>query len=146
MNNMRRSLGSVIVGFVAGAVVIMAVEAVSQAIYPLPPGVDPKNPEALRAYMAVVPTGALLLVLLAWALGAFAGGLVASRLAGRAPLGHALAAASILLAGGIVNMLMIPHPAWFWVAGIAVFFPAAYLGARLLGNRREGSGVRAPVA
>jgi len=34
------------------------------------------------------------------------------------------------LVGAVVNMLMIPHPVGFWVAGVASLLPAAYLGAK----------------
>ena len=52
-------------------------------------------------------------------------------MAHRSPIPHGLVLGVLFLAGGIVNMLLLPHPVWFWVLGVAVFLPSAYLGAKL---------------
>jgi predicted MFS family arabinose efflux permease len=88
--------------------------------------------------MADVPAGALLLVLLARGVGTFAGGWLAARLAPRAPLSHAMIVGLILLAAGVMNMVMLPHPLWFWFPGVALFLPAAYAGAKLAAPGRAG--------
>ncbi len=131
MRSVVRTVLAVVAGSVVAGVVVAIIESFGHVIYPPPPGLDPSDREALRAAMENAPAGALVLVLIAWAGGTLAGGWVAARLAARSPLAHGLVVGAILLGGGLFNMIMIPHPAWFSVAGLLVFLPAAYLGVRL---------------
>ncbi len=118
-------------GLIVGSVLIAAIETISSLVCPLPPGLDPNDYEALRKHVDQLPVGAFLFVLAAWAVGSFAGGWVASRLAGRAALVHGLMVTSLFLAAGLMNLLMIPHPVWMWIGGIVVLAGGGYLGARL---------------
>ncbi len=133
---MGRSILAVIAGLVLGVVLIFVVESAGHFVYPLPADLDMTNPEALKNLMANAPVGALLFVILAWAVGSFGGGWLATRLAQKSHVMHALIVGGLLMAAGIMNMLMIPHPVWFWVLGLAVYLPAAYAGA-LLGQKRQ---------
>ena len=36
----------------------------------------------------------------------------------------------IFLAGGIANMLMIPHPIWVWIVALPAFLVCGYAGGR----------------
>ena len=87
--------------------------------------------------MQDIPAGALWFVLLAWALGSFAGGWLATLLAKHRSRMHALIVGGVLLLAGVVNMLMLPHPTWFRIVGVLLFLPAACLGASLV--RREAA-------
>lgn len=131
MGKVLRSIFAVIGGMVISTFLILAVEAVGMMIFPPPPGTDMTNPEVVKALMANAPAGVLLFVLLGWILGTFAGAWAAARIARRAPLAHGMVIGALGLAGAVANMLRIPHPAWFWVLGVAVFLPAAWLGARI---------------
>src|SRR5256885_4909640 len=44
-----------------------------RSLYPLPPGVDPKNPESLARAMRSVPAAALVVVVIGWIAGALLG-------------------------------------------------------------------------
>jgi hypothetical protein len=134
-----------LLGALATVAIIMAVEGLSAKLFPLPLGVDPRNPESLKAVMAHMPAGALLLVAAGWFLGTFAGAWVAARIAGRAPLVHGLILGVLFLAGAIANLLAIPHPVWFWVLSVALFLPAAYLGAKLATGRPGQGSSLAPA-
>jgi hypothetical protein len=130
---MRFFRGSVIpvwVGIVVAGLAITIVEFLGSKVYP-PLGMNPEDPASVRAAMALMPPGALLFVLLGWIVGTFAGAWVTARMVYRSPITHGLVLGAIFLAGSIVNMLLIPHPVWFWVLGVAVFLPSAYLGAKL---------------
>ena len=83
--------------------------------------------------MARLPLGALIAVLVAWALGSVTGGWVAAKLAAEARVAHAMVVGVVLVVCGVATMLMIPHPVWFWVAGIVVPLACALLGARVAG-------------
>jgi hypothetical protein len=128
---MGRSILAVLMGVVVGGLLVAAVEFVSHLIYPPPPGLNHSDVDALKGAMATAPAGALLLVLLAWALSSLGGGWLAASVARRSHTLHALIVGAILMAMGILNMLVIPHPPWFWLAALVLFLPAAYLGARL---------------
>lgn len=126
-----RSVLAFLVGAVVAGVLIAVVEAVSSAVYPLPPGLDIHDREAMRQHVDTLPIGAFLFVLVAWAVGSFAGSWVAARLATRARLGHGLAVGALFLLAGVLTMLSIPHPWWMWVGGILALAGCSYLGARL---------------
>jgi hypothetical protein len=85
--------------------------------------------------MAALPRAALLLVLVGWALGTFAGAYVAGRLARRVPIAHGLVVGVLFLAAGVANMLMLPHPIWMWMAGVAAFLAGGYGGGRLAARK-----------
>ncbi len=79
---------------------------------------------------------------LAWeAVGMLAAGYVTARLAPRAPAGHAIAVGAVqalMTAGAMVVM----HdggslPLWFWIGGIALMAPAAWLGGTLGARSRR---------
>jgi hypothetical protein len=131
MSPMGRSILAVLLGVVVGGLLIATVEFVSHLIYPPQPDLDPAGIEALKAAIANDPVGALLFILLAWALGSLGGGWIAASIARRSHTRHALIVGAILMVMGILNMVMIPHPLWFWLAALVLFLPASYLGAKL---------------
>ena len=135
MRAVIRSVLTVLAGAIVAGILIALVEAIGHLVYPPPPGVDPWDRESLRTAMESIPVGALVAVLLAWGVGTFAGSWLAARIAGRAGLAHGMVVGLLMLAAGVANMLMIPHPLWFWGAGVAVFPLTAWLGGRMVGDR-----------
>jgi hypothetical protein len=135
---MGRNILAVVAGFILANLVIVGVEMVSSLIYRPPPGFNPRDPEAMRELMAVMPAGAWLMVALAWFLGTAVGAAVAVRIGRQAPAALAVVIGSLLLAAGVANMLMLPHPGWFVPAGLAMFPLGAYVGL-LIGRRRQSA-------
>jgi hypothetical protein len=133
MNPVVRSILAVVVGVLVAFVLIWVVQLIGIKVYPPPPGLDPADRESLKAMVAQMPLGALLFVLLAYAAGSVAGGWAAARLAPRAGLLHAMLVGVLLLGVGIMNLLTIPHPGWFWVASCAIYPIGAWSGARSAG-------------
>lgn len=131
---MGRTILAVIVGVLLAGIVVGIVQSVGHAVYPLPEGLDPENPDDLKAAMleGKIKTGAMLFVILAWGTGSFCGGLVAQLIAQQKKLIPALVVGGIMLCPGIAMMVMIPSPLWFWIAGIMVFVPSALLGGWLV--------------
>jgi len=128
---MIRSILGVVVGIVAAVIVVGVLEAAGHWIFPPPPGIDLSDPEQLKTIMDKIPPVALVAVLVAWGAGSLAGGFTAAAIARRAHVVHALIVGGIQCAFGIITMLMIPHPLWFWFAAIAIVVPASYVGALL---------------
>ncbi|QPQ54236.1 hypothetical protein IC614_07640 [Allosphingosinicella flava] len=121
--------GAVVAGVIIAFLCIFGLEAVSHSLFPLPAGIDVSDPAQLAGMMDKIPTGAKVAVVAGWFVGALAGAWVACRIAGRALAGWIVA---ILVAvSGVATMLMIPHPAWMWAAGILLPPLAAYIAQRL---------------
>jgi hypothetical protein len=134
MRSVLKSIGAVAAGFVVASIVMMIIESINgRVLYPelgkAAEGMTDR--EKVRALMASAPVGALLVVIVAWALGGVAGGWTTARLSPRAGLAHALVLGSLLTLAGVANNLMIPPPSWFWIASLFVMIPAARLGANL---------------
>jgi hypothetical protein len=120
-----RKVLAVIAAMVAGSLAITLVEAVAHRFVPLGP-VDPRSHVPLNP-----PTMPLMLtVIVGWAAGAFVAGFVATKIA-RAGYGPAAVAGLILMGAGLMMVLMIPSPAWFWIVGLGQFVPMALAGFRI---------------
>jgi hypothetical protein len=80
------------------------------------------------------------MILLAYAAGSFAGGLVASLIAGIQQPKAAVIVGSILLVAGIMNIVSIPgHPLWFIIVGCLLYIPFSYLGYLSVQKRLKAS-------
>ena len=133
---MIRNILAVLIGVVAGSAFNMAIVTVSQAMYPLPEGVDPNDFDAFRAHVEAngLPTGALILVLAAHAGGSLVSGLVCGLIAMRSWYVAAIGLGLLWTCGGIAMLMMLPAPTWFAVADVALYVPAALLGVMLGGT------------
>lgn len=138
MSPVVRSILAVIVGMLVAFVVIVLFEAVGVRLYPPPPGFNPADRESLKAMVTAMPLAAKLCVLLAYAAGSVAGGWVAARIAPRARMMHAMIVAALLFGAGLMNLMTIPHPPWFWVASSAIYWLGAWSGASAAGARPRG--------
>lgn len=141
MNPVVRSILAVIGGMLVAFVVIAVIEAIGMRLYPPPPGLDPTDRESLKMLVASMPLAAKLCMLVAYAMGSVAGGWVAARFAPHARMMHAMIVAALLFGAGLMNLMTIPHPAWFWVASSAIYWLGAWSGAQA-----AGMGTRAAVA
>jgi len=127
---MLRSILAVIVGSVLATVLIMGVQMIGHIFFP-PPTDYASNPEVLDEYIQSAPPLALACPLISYLIGAFCGGWLAAFLSTCRKMMVALMVGIILLALGIWNLAMVPHPAWFTVLTVVIFLPAAYGGARM---------------
>lgn len=127
-----RKIIAVVIGIVVGSVFNMAVVTSSHAVFPLPAGVDPNDFEEFKAHVEAhgLPTGALILVIIAHAGGSFVSGFVCGLIARRPWHAAAIGLGLLWTCGGAAMLFMLPAPAWFAVADIALYIPAAVLGVR----------------
>jgi hypothetical protein len=135
MRTVLRSVLGTLLAFVVASAVMMAVETANgKVFYPelgkAAQGVTDR--EVVRQLMASAPVGALLVVLVGWAVGTLIGGWIAARIASRAPGGHAIVFGGIIALAGVANNLALPPPPWFWVAGLVVPIAAGFAVARMV--------------
>ena len=110
---MRRNALAYLAGILASFVMVALVEALGHLVYPPPADIDIRNPQELAELIAGLPIGAILFVAVAWLVGAFIGSLVAGRIGSLKPVYFSSVVSGIILAGGITQLMIIPHPTWF---------------------------------
>ena len=109
----KRNFG-VTIGIVTGLIANMLMLQVGMTIYPPPADLDTNDAEAMTSFIASMPRGQLLFTYAAHisqaGFGAVAGCLSNRQTASRTGM----------LVGGItaifcmMNLMMVPHPVWFW--------------------------------
>ncbi|MBL7765168.1 MAG: hypothetical protein JNJ58_03670 [Chitinophagaceae bacterium] len=120
-----------VLGIVAGVIVsfcvISLVESLSAKLYPmktLTPSI-----EQIIAEMKTLPLAAYLLVLGGYVLSSFFGGYTAARIASaERKIIAALTVGFVLLLGGIVLFITLPHPLWMSILSSISFLFFAWLG------------------
>ena len=133
---MGRAILGVLAGLATMFLVIMGIEYAGHMVYPPPPGLNPMVTEDLSAIMAVQPVAAKAFVVMAWVVGAFAGGWVAAKISRKYPRAAAVIVALMVVAGVVGMILQLPdHPRWMAALGLLLPIPAALLGAKLAGPR-----------
>ena len=128
---MSRKILAVVFGIVIALVLIIAIEALSHAVYPVPEGLDLTNQEALQAYIMDLPIAALLFVLAAWLVATLVGGLLACFIAKESPLVYSAIIGGLVLLGTSINLMSIPHPRWFSITSVVAIIATIFLSGRL---------------
>ncbi len=107
---------------------VWVVEMAGHAVYPIPATLDFSDEAAARAYISTLPLGAFLFVGGAWFIGALGGTFAACKIGRAKPAVYALVVGGFVLAATAANLVMIPHPVWFSIAGIVGIIIATWLG------------------
>lgn len=129
---MWRKILGVVLGLSAAITLIAILQAVGHKIWPLPEGLDVRDKAALIEALKQAPAGALLWVALTWFAGTLFGTYLSLRVARDAWTSWpAITVEAVLLAAGVMNLLALPHPGWFWVVGLLSFPLGAFSGIRL---------------
>lgn len=134
MNMILRNVLAVIAGLIAGSIVNMGLITLGTNLVP-PPGVDPSNPESIKASIHLFEAKHFISPFVGHAAGTLVGALVASLVGGSRRLMLALIVGSFFLLGGIAASFMIPAPAWFIAADLLLaYIPMAWLGWKIAGR------------
>ncbi len=128
---MLRNILGLFVGVILGFVAIAAVESLGHVIFAPPEGFDPTDPQGIKAYAATAPFGAMVFVVVAWAVGSFTGGFTGSLVAKNSKMLWGIIIGSIMLGASLLNLFSIPHPLWMKISVLFVFIPPAMAGAFL---------------
>ena len=140
MAKFLRILLAVVLGFVIGSVVNMALIMLSGKVIPPPTGADVTTMEGLKASLHLFEPKHFIFPFLAHAIGTFVGALVAGFLAPGRSVVPAYVVGGLFLLGGIASAFMLPAPAWFIAVDLLLaYLPAAWLG-QVLAKRISRSG------
>lgn len=133
-----------ILGIVGGLVLAFAIVFATDYLFHLlsPTAARPEasDAEAMRTYVASQPPATLIALVAGWALAAFAGAALATRIANRGTWpGWVVTGLFLLATSG--NFLMVPHPGWMMALAVALIVASGWLGVRLakLAARRSGT-------
>ncbi len=126
-----KNILSVIAGLILGFLAVLFSESICQKMYPFAAGIDfsKADRETLTFIMGMVPLGAFMTLLAGYAFGSFFGGLVAFLISGNkfSPI----TVGGIIMVGGIINLVMIPHPLWFIVISQFMYVPFSLAGGKI---------------
>jgi hypothetical protein len=128
---MWKNIGAGIVGIIIAGLLVWLVEMLGHTVYPPPTDLNFADPDAMRAYIDMLPLGALLFVAAAWFIGTLGGTFAACKIGDAKPLVFAGVVGGLMLIATAANLIMIPHPLWFSILGIVGIIVAAWLGMTL---------------
>ena len=132
---MLRTLLATLAGLITAMLVIFAVEAAGMLLFPPPAGMRLDTEADLARMVAMSSPAAKAWLVSGWALGSFIGGWVAARLSARYRRIAAAAVGLLIVAGTVMNAVVIAHPMWMNLLGILLPVPLALLAARVGGKR-----------
>jgi len=124
---MIRGILSTLVGLFVAFAVIAAMDWINHKLYPPSAAIAAAAAQqdfsalrvAVKDWLTTAPQMALILIPIGWVAGAFWGALVAAWISRPRSLPPALVVGALVVLATIANLLMIPHPAWIAVAGLA---------------------------
>lgn len=133
-----RKVASFVLAFLSAFIIMMVFEYVNSLLFPFPAGMDVMNLDAVRSFTDNLPWTGYILVFVGWMVASFVGGFIVTRVSKTSSWIPSFMVGLVLTALGIVNFLMIQHPAWMIVLGVIVFIAFALLGGKL-GKMKEVS-------
>lgn len=137
---MLRNLLAAVLGFIAGWVIFVSIQAIAHQIFM--PGIvmNPESQFSMAAYMQRVPTAMHIVVLAGYAIGSLVAGLVIGFLAKHKGSLIPVIIAILFMVLWTLNLVILRYPVWVSVIGYFMFIPFAVLGQSLT----SGFGKAAP--
>jgi hypothetical protein len=122
---------AIVTGVVTGFITTFIGDATVHAVHPLPSGLNYMDKNVMTTYVASIPTYVFAIMILFWALSSFLGGMLAARICRPEWKRVSLSTGAILMAAAILNLILVSHSLWLWVATLLIYLPAAFLGGWL---------------
>ena len=119
-----RTLAAIVVGLLVAFALVIAVEAFSAVVHPLPEDFG-GTPEELCRHVERYPPWILAVAVPAWALTALLGAWTARRIGNQVSFA---VVGLLLLAALVLNLAQLPYPLWFKIANLLAV-PAALVAA-----------------
>ena len=140
MNNIIRNVLAIITGILVGSMVNMSIIMISSSVIPPPEGADVTTMEGLKASMHLFQPKHFIMPFLAHAIGTLVGALLAGMIAATQKMQMAFIIGLVFLAGGLMNIFMLPSPTWFTVVDLAgAYIPMSYIAGKIATRKKEGS-------
>jgi len=128
---MLRNILATIAGFIiASATVYLFENVIGQNIFPLPEGIDPMNPDSLKANMHRIPIGAKAFVVIAHFIGIIVGMFFAG-LISKTSMIPAYIVGGLMLAATAFNIIMLPKELWFTLTDALLAIAGFFFGKSL---------------
>lgn len=133
---MKRGTIAIIVGIIVGGLFVALGESMSGYLFPLEKPI-PTDPALLSDYIENdVPFGSKLVVVLNWIVAAFIAALTSTFISGRTSPKPMLASVGVLNILTLMNVLIIYHPKWMWIASLFTFIPVGYIAYFLIRKKK----------
>lgn len=127
-----QNLFAVVLGFIGGSFVNMAIIVFVSPLIPLPEGVDPNSMESIKANIDKFGIQNFIAPFAAHALGTLLGAFLTACLAKNRKLALSLVIGLLNMLGGIAAIMMIGGPIWFMIVDLGIaYLPMAGLGGLL---------------
>ena len=137
MNPIIKNILAVLAGVVVGSAVNMGIIMISGSIIPPPDGADVTTTEGLKAAIHLFQPRHFIFPFLAHAIGTFIGAFLAAIISANRKMLFAFIIGGFFLAGGIVNIFMLPSPIWFTIVDlVGAYIPMAYIAGKLVRKKR----------
>ena len=127
-----RNLISIGIGLVCGGLATFFVASSGRGFFPEYQDVpNITEPLAFASFIETLPVGAFIVLLFAHSTGSLLAAFVATSLSGHTQPTPAIAVGVLMLAGGIRNLILIPHPVWYQISEAIIYLPAVFVGYTL---------------
>jgi hypothetical protein len=123
---MIRNIIAGVVGVFVALAIIALNEKIGHLAFPPPADIDFSDPDIVEPYLASLPAWALLQVMAGWVIGVFAGILAATTISLASTTAYTLVIGGLIFAATVANLIIIPHPMWFNVTGLAAIALSAW--------------------
>lgn len=128
---MGRKILAIVTAMVAAVAVIWIAYMIATIFPPLPPvNIEYARRGDMAAYMQTYPTIAFVAVAIGYAIAAFAGGFIATKMGRRWSQGATLAivVGALLSLGSVATATVWPQPIWFVLVSLVIFVPLSLIG------------------
>ena len=137
MNPILKNILAVLAGIIGGGALNMGIILISSSVIPPPEGADVTTMEGLKASMHLFQPRHFIMPFLAHALGTFAGALITAFFVTGHKMRFALGVSAWFMLGGLINIFMLPSPAWFTVLDLAgAYIPMGYIAGKLVRDKK----------
>lgn len=130
-----RNIAAAGFGLIVSVAILFIMQYLNASLYPT----DGFSLSRESVYIDFVRDNPLFLagMLISAATGSFMGGAIAVLVKPDLPSLYPIAIGTVLTVLGVVNLMMMPHPLWFWFVSIFIYIPSAWYGARFIHQKRN---------
>lgn len=131
---MGRKILAIVVAMITAVAIIWLSFMIGTMIAPeTPKNLEYMQQQEIADYMLTFPVAGFVAVAIGYALGAFAGGFISTKMGRRWSAGMTLAliVGLLLTVGSILVSLKWPQPTWFILVSLLIFIPGSLIGYKL---------------